>query len=305
MNRLPVLFLGLALLMGQAGSATGSGGSRGSLSGAVAESAGDTEEEAVGRGQGRTRTRTEVSTSDSQDGYQDDYQENYYEEDSGDGIPWLFAWIWGLFSGGEKDGHTPGSADNEEKKEEKEEKNPRHNLIFWYSMSHLGGDAIQGFSTFALAYSAFRGPRFRGHIGLYFSEATLGSQEKVREGISWLRDRGLVTGFRHYYTHDRSSMGFYFLTELDLGVMSWSYTHRIEVPAEDGGTVFISGDDLFVITPSIGLGMSVVQTKVVHLGASLSYGVRFPVGKTFRGFENDLFQNVGEFKLKLEASIFF
>ena len=296
-HRMGVLAPGLALFMGLAGCATGGGGNSGSLSAAVAESADEKDEEAQGRGQGRTRTKNDVSTSDSQD----DYQDYYSEEDSGGGSTWLAGLIWGLFSGGEEDEYTPGSAD----KDEKEEKNTRHNLIFWYSMSHLAGDAIQGFSTGTLAYSSFRGPRFRGHIGLYFSEGTLGGQEKVREGISWLREFGLVTGFRHYYTDDQSFMGFYFLAELDLGVMSWSYTNPIEAPAEDGGTVFISDDDLFVITPRIGLGISLVQTKVVHLGAGLSYGVRFPVGKTFREFENDLFKDVGEFKLKLEASIFF
>jgi hypothetical protein len=223
-HRIGVLVLGLALLTGLTGCATGGGGSRGSLGDAVAESADEKEEEAHGRGQGRTRTKNDVSTSDSQD----DDQDFYSEDESDDDGSWLAGLIWGLFSGGNEDEYDPGSAD----KDEEEEKNTRPNLIFWYSMSHLAGDAIQGFSTGTLAYSSFRGPRFRGHIGFYFSKGTLGGQENIREGISWLREFGLVTGFRHYYTDDQSFMGFYFLGELELGAMSWSYTNPIEAPTE-------------------------------------------------------------------------
>jgi hypothetical protein len=316
MNKFLGPILCLAVLVMLTGCATGGGSSdssggrsRGNLSDAVAQSA--QKDDSQGRGNGRTRSRNEASTSDSDEENSskdddnswndDDYQDYANDDDSDGGGSWLSGLTWGLFSGGDDDGDSPEAG--AEAGEDAEI--TRNNLNLWYSKSHLAGDTIQGFSTYSLMYSGFRGPKFRGHLGVYYGRATLGNQDNIQEGIRRISDFGVLTGFRHYFTANHSFMGFYFLMGLDLGVMSWSYTNAIEVPAEDGGTEFISDDDILMLSPSIGLGMSLIQTKVVHFGVSMSTGVRLHLGKTFQEFENDLFKDVGEFQLNLEASIFF
>ena len=60
-----------------------------------------------------------------------------------------------------------------------------------------------------------------------------------------------------------------------------------------------------IFTPYLGLGTSLLQTKSVHLGLNFTVGGRMTLGKTFKEYDNDVFKNVGEYKLNIEASIFF
>ena len=298
-----LFFAVLAMLTGCAtggGGGGSSGGSRGTLSDATARSAGQEEPET--RETERSRSRNEIFTPDSHDDYSDnDFQDYSTEDDSEDEGSWLSGLVWGLFTGGDDGGGFEEADDGNDEKIEL----TRHNLNLWYSRSHLAGDTIQGFSTWSLMYSGFGSPDFRGHVGAYGGRATLGYQPNIRDGIRRLSEYGLLLGGRKYITADNSFMGFYFLLGLNLGGMFWSYTNPIEAPSPDGGVEYISDDSIFVITPSVGLGTSLIQTRFVHLGASITTGVQFPTGKTGEGFENDLFQDMGEFKLNLEASIFF
>ena len=290
-----------------AGCATGGGGSsRGSLSQATKSSAdsGD-KDESEGRGQGRTRSKNDHRNQSYGDSsYQDDY---YEEEDSGGGF--LFGLIASLFSSdkeetydpydyqtfsdsgqdqGEYEAWTdadefgmPPAGDNEGDGGDQRGQGEgggldirRSNLNFWFSPSTLGGDVIQGFTTYTLMYSAYTGRQYRAHAGLYYGRGKKGSQQNIQDGIRWISEAGLDLGTRGYFTSDRSQLGFYLILGLRTGAVSWSYVNAIEAPNDDGTTESISADSLWLFVPYAGLGSSILQTEKVHLGFNFTVGPR-------------------------------
>jgi len=87
--------------------------------------------------------------------------------------------------------------------------------------------------------------------------------------------------------------------------MRWSYTNALEWPNEDGGIDTISNDQVVMWTFFTGLGTSLLQTKVVHLGGAVTAGARVSKDTTFEDFDNNVFKDVGEIRLSLVASIIF
>lgn len=330
------LILCLAVLVELTGCATGSNrktrGSRGKLSDATAQSA--KEEEGEGRDEGRTRTKGDSNSGQSSDS---DY-EVYYEEDSDGGTPFLIGLILSIFSGGDDD-------DKDERQNNSRESYPseygeagdrgwnsysefgpyedgedrsgddsgddgsaeirRNNLNAWYSLSRFGGDAIENFTTVTLMYSVYRGTRYRANIGLYYGRGNPGSQQNLQEGIRFLEEGGIDLGARGYLTPGHSLMGVYVLTGFRLGLFDWTYTNPITVPDGSGGLENLDSDGVGVLVPYIGIGASLLQTKLVHLGVNFTLGGRISSNKTIEDFENDVFKNVAEYKLNFEASFFF
>ncbi len=329
------LIICLAVLVELTGCATSSNrktrGSRGKLSDATAQAAGD--EEGKVRDEGRTRTKGDAGTSKNN---ASDY-EVYYEEDSDGGTPFLIGLILSIFTSsddGEKEERSNqresypseyGEAGNrawnsysefgpyEDGGDGSGEKSGdgggfdvrRSNLNAWYSRTRFGGDAIKNFSTVTLMYSVYRGTRYRANIGLYYGRGNPGSQQNLEEGLRWLDEYGLDIGARGYLTPGHSMMGVYVLTGLRLGVMGWSYTDPITVPDGSGGLEDLSTDGVGLLVPYIGIGASLLQTKSVHLGVNFTVGGRINGSTTMEDFENDVFQDVAEYKLNFEASFFF
>jgi len=330
------MILCLTVLVELTGCATSSNrktrGSRGKLSDATAQAA--KEEEGKGRGVGRTRTKGDSHSSKSSES---DY-EVYYEEDSSGGTPFLIGLILSIFTGGDDDDKDErnnnyresypseyGEAGNrawnsysefgpyEDGEDGSGEKSGdgggidirRKNLNAWYSLSRFGGDAIENFSTVTLMYSVYRGTRYRANIGLYYGRGNPGSQQPLEEKLRWINEWGLDIGARGYLTPDHSLMGVYVLTGFRLGVMNWSYTDALDVPDGTGGREQLSTDGVGLFVPYIGIGTSLLQTKSVHFGVNFTLGGRLMGGTTMEDFENDVFQNVAEYKLNFEASFFF
>ncbi len=320
------LFLALAILLVIAilsGCSTGGGGhSRGSVSNAADRAA--EEEERASRGTGRrTRTKDDHQSSSS-DLFIDD------EDDEGSFLGNLVLSIF--FSGGDDEDENqadhPVSADSETPADQPrynefafsdhsdEDPYPtltsardtsttyRHNLIVWYSQAALGGDTIENVSTVSLLYSGYSGKRFRGHAGLYYGKGDKGSQARVQAGIRDISEFGVDIGGRDYLTPHHTLMGFYLLFGARAGFLSWSYTNGIQAPTSNG-TETIDNDAVFLFTPYIGVGSSIVQVKQFHLGASVSWGPRITLFKTLESFDNDLFRDVGELRLNFEMSSFF
>ncbi len=330
------MILCLAVLVELTGCATSSNrktrGSRGKLSDATAQAAG--EDEGKGREEGRTRTKGDGGSSKTDDS---DY-EVYYEEDSGGGTPFLIGLILSIFTGGGDDEEKEernyqresypseyGEAGNrawnsysefgpyedgedgsgEESGDEGGFDIRRSNLNAWYSRSRFGGDSIKNFSAVTLMYSVYRGTRYRANIGLYYGRGNPGSQHNLEEALRSLDEWGIDFGARGYLTPGHSMMGVYVLTGLRLGGMSWSYTNPITVPDGSGGFEDLSSDTVGLLVPYIGIGVSLLQTKSVHFGVNFTLGGRLTGNKTVEDFENDVFQNVAEYKLNFEASFFF
>ncbi len=338
--RILALAMSLSLLASLAGCATGSGskrshsssgssGSRGSLTDATSGSTG--KEQGESRGEGRTRTRNDTNTS-STDTYSSNDDDDYYyeEEDSDGGGGFLVGLLLSLFSGGD---------DDEEPQEEPRPDLPdysqsgnrtwvdngefgtydddqssgggggrdikRSNLNFWYSRSHLAGDAVQGFTSYTFTYSWYTAPRYRAQAGFYFGPGKTGSQPNVRNVFSKISEAGIDIASRGYFTPEHSLLGVYAIVGLRAGAMYWSYYTPLESVADDGSVETISDDGIILFVPYIGLGTSLLQTKSVHVGVNFTLGSRLYTDKTWERYENDLFKHVGEYKLNIEASIFF
>ena len=302
------------------------------MSDATAEAAG--EEEGKGRGEGRTRTKGDANTDKNDES---DY-EVYYEEESDGGTPFLIGLILSIFTGGDDDGKEESYKNRESYPseygeagdrawnsysefgpyEEEEEGGGgksgsggggldirRSNLNAWYSRSRFGGDAIENFTTVTIMYSVYRGTRYRANIGLYYGRGNPGSQQNLQEGIQFLEEGGIDLGARGYLTPGHSLMGVYVLTGLRLGLFDWSYTNPITVPDGSGGHEELSSDGVGLLVPYIGIGASLLQTKSVHIGVNFTLGGRLTGNNTIEDFENDVFQDVAEYKLNFEASFFF
>lgn len=310
-------------------------GNRGSLSaataGATGDDVGDGREEDSGREQGRTRTKTDHQQTGTSNRSQSsgNSQDNHYveeNEDCFDLMDFMFGMVVSLFrgSGDEEDSHAaPVTYDSEYSETgnrtwsnysdvpEPDDDDgggldfKRGHLNLWYSPSWLVGDAIQGFRTFTVSYSAYSGTRYRSQLGIYYGKGIKGNQQRVQDGLSSISEAGLDIGTRGYFTPDHSLMGLYMLAGLRLGVTFWSYVEDIEAPNDDGTVETISGDGVLVFTPYLGLGTSLLQTKSVHLGLNFTVGGRLYLNRTFESFDNDLFVNVGEYRLNFEASVFF
>ncbi len=327
-RRAPLLVLCLAVGLVMAGCASGGGSSRGSVSDATAQAT--QQEEPKGREEGRTRTKNDVH----EPGYYDGSQGVYLEEESGGGN-FLVGLVASLFSGGDDDEEydpydypdfkeSQAEARDEElqtnaaefglepvnKGDDSEDDQggidiTRSNLSLWYSRSQLAGDAINSFSQFTLMYSGYTGTRYRAHGGLYYGRGQRGSQPNIQEGIRWISEAGLDVGSRGYLTPDHSLLGFYLMIGMRVGALYWSYSNAVETTDGTGAPESISKDGVLIFTPYAGLGTSLLQTKRVHFGVSFTVGGRLSLTRTFEGFDNDLFKPVGEYKLNIEASLFF
>jgi hypothetical protein len=298
------LILCLVVLMELTGCATSSNrktvDSPDKLSDATAQAA--EEEDEKDRDEGRTKTKDDTNSKKSSSR---DY-ENYFPEDWNIGTRFLVGLFLSIFIGGGDDDKEENNNDNGEQSGDEGGFGVRRNhMNAWYSLSRFGGDAIKNFSTVTLMYSVYRGYQYRANIGIYYGRGNLGSQHNLEESLQSLEEWGIDFGARGYLTPSRSMMGVYVLTGIRLGGMGWSYTEPINVPEGSGGSEDLSTDAVGLFVPYIGIGVSLVQKKSVHLGVNLTLGGRYMSGTTREEIENVVFQDVAEYKLNFEASFFF
>lgn len=297
---LPALLL-TVLVLGGCSTGGGHHGSRGSVSDAAAKAADENES---GRESGRTRTETDQWDSDSSrdtEKYTDDYEndfenyENYgYDDDDNIGPALIGGLLSGLFNGGQDTQKAYRDADF----------NPDNNLLVWLSRGNPAGDTIKNMSTVSVMHSSYRNKRWRRHVGLFYGWGKKGPQPDVQGGIDRIAEYGLEVGAREYLTPRHTFVGVYVIYGLRIGGLYWSYTEAIPVSG-DSGAETVTSDQAFIITPYLGLGTSLVQAKPFHIGASLTWGMRFVGDRTLEEFDNDLFRDTGELRLNLETSLFF
>jgi len=180
----------------------------------------------------------------------------------------------------------------------------RPNVMMWYAQADPGGDTVERLTSYTLAYSAFQGDRIRVHLGLYYGDAKRGRQLLVSEGMNTIREYGVDIGGRHYLTAGHTMAGVYVLGGMRAGQLYWTYANPVVV-VDSQGTETINNDAVWLGVPYLGLGLSPVQTETTHFGLNLTYGGRFSYSETTQGFENDVFKDVGELKLNVEAGVFF
>ncbi len=299
------LVLCLAVLMELTGCATSSNPKTVDSGDKLSEPTAQAAEEEDAKDQDEGETKTKDDTNSKKSGSRD--YENYFPEDWNIGERFLVGLFLSIFiSGGDDDKEESNNDNGEQSGDEGGFGVRRNHMNAWYSLSRFGGDAIKNFSTVTLMYSVYRGYRFRANFGIYYGRGNLGSQHNLEELLQSIEEWGIDFGARGYLTPSRSMMGVYILTGIRLGGMGWSYTDPINAPEGPGGSEDLSTDDAVgVFVPYIGIGVSLLQKKSVHLGVNLTLGGRYMSGTTREEIENVVFQDVAEYKLNFEASFFF
>lgn len=273
------------LLIGLAGCASiGSRPSRGKVSEATrraAQKENETEEER------RSRTKNEVFTTGEDD-----------EEDESGGT-FLSGMLFSSGGSEEPDARTPAQETDEEVAH-------LQRIVFGeVSHSSLAGDAIDGLDVYTVMWSAYVHSRSQGQVGLYYARGEPGSQQYVRDGIDRIYEVGAELGFRFYLREHDAQVSPYGIAGFHGGLLLWDYSNPVEIPQEDGSTNSISGDSVLVGTPYLGIGTSLIRSRMARVGLSATVGIRSPKEGTLRGFDNDLFVDVGEIRYNFDVGILF
>jgi len=289
-GRQGAILLGLLFMVLVSGCAGSSGGSKDSSRGDLSEAMTEKEEQDEGRrrGEGRTRTRTDhteqndTETTDTTYESDDDTMEI---TNSASVISWIFH---AIFSGGgdedQGDRHSVGGGQTSAAEESVSL--GRFSVGYRHSWSEMAGDAVTGFESSMVTVGFGPKDGVMGYLGFYFGKARSIRADLARNATD-LGEAGLEAGFRAYLTPDHTLMGSYLVGGLRIGEISWRYRDPI-----DGG-------------PFLGVGVSVLQTRFLHVGASVTAGIRFTRGKTSEDFNNDIFKDVGFYQWNLEGIIRF
>jgi hypothetical protein len=180
----------------------------------------------------------------------------------------------------------------------------RFSIGYRHSWSHLAGNAIKGFETGMI--TAGFGPRdgVKLYLGGFYGHGDFG-RAGISAALDELTEEGLELGVRLYLTPDHTLLGSYFKLGGRIGSMDWKYREPEEITTPEGGVTRVTEDYVFMGGPFVGAGLSILQTRHLHLGTSVMTGIRFTRGETDQGFVNDVFQDVGWWQWNLEGSFRF
>jgi len=160
-----------------------------------------------------------------------------------------------------------------------------------------------GFGGLEWGFRAER--RLRLNVQLLFFDPSLDENRGLHESLEHLQEIGLDVSPRFYFTPDHTFAGVYALLGYRIGYFSWDYVHAIRVVNDDGSVENIGSDAIFTHVFQIGLGVSPVQLKHVHIGGNVSYGIKLYMPTTRENFDNDLFRAVGAGRLSIDLAYVF
>jgi len=180
-------------------------------------------------------------------------------------------------------------------------------LIFWYSQIQLAGDtppALISASVFISVLPVVPGVCDYVSVGLYYGEGRGARGRDIQDGILLVGELGFEFGFRTYLTSKHTLFGIYWMWGFKTGLLFWEYPDPEAMPVQTGTEKPTTRDAVGVITPYLGLGVSFLQTKRVHLGVNISVGYRVTREMTELEFDNNIFYSpVVEYKLNFEVKI--
>jgi hypothetical protein len=88
-------------------------------------------------------------------------------------------------------------------------------------------------------------------------------------------------------------------------MLNWRYKNPILYDDGFGNVWEVSGDNLQFLTPYLGVGLNLVQTRRFVLGADLTGGYKFYKWNTEEGFDNDVLDDEWVAQLLMNASVVF
>ncbi len=119
-------------------------------------------------------------------------------------------------------------------------------------------------------------------------QQTSSLSESLDGGVLLLK---LQTDVNVYTTPSHTFIGQYFIFGIGYTYMQWHYANEVVVPSETGtGEDLINNDALDGLELYTGVGLHLMQTRILNLGVELTPGVIFWLGQTAEGFDNDVFR---------------
>jgi len=153
----------------------------------------------------------------------------------------------------------------------------------------LTGEEINGYPTFGLVFGGTsKTDGFGGEIRAMVGFPRLTDATGIAEGIKDEEELAIDFVFKWYTTPVHTFVGFCFIGGLRWGMLNWQYENPIEYDDGFGEIYEISGDNLQYLTPFLGVGLNLVQTKHIILGTDITGGYKFYKWNTEEGFDNDV-----------------
>jgi hypothetical protein len=165
----------------------------------------------------------------------------------------------------------------------------------------LGGRDYDGFGNVGLSFGGYPQPRLRVEGTGTLGGLSFTNQSFLGQAFKDPVEANLDVTVRYYLTPDRTFMGLYPLAGLGTGTLFWDYAHPVTV-IENGRTRTLDGDRINYFSVFGGAGVSLVQTRFVHVGGNLAGGARFYGWHTESGLKNDMLRTTGYVKAAIELT---
>lgn len=165
----------------------------------------------------------------------------------------------------------------------------------------LNGQDYDGFGTVGLSFGGYPQPQVRVDGTATADGLGFRNQGSLDQAFKEPFELNLDITVRYYLTRDRTLMGIYPLAGVGTGTLFWDYARPVTV-IEDGQPRQLGDDRINYFSFFGGAGMSLLQTRYVHVGGNLSGGVRFYGRHTESGLKNDLFKTTGYVRALIELS---
>jgi hypothetical protein len=165
----------------------------------------------------------------------------------------------------------------------------------------LGGQDYDGFTAGGLAFGGYPQPQVRVDGAVTFNDITFKNQGYLGQAFTETGELSLDVTVRYYLTRDRTFMGIYPLAGLGTGTLFWDYARPVTV-TENGADKTLTDDRINYFSFFAGGGLSLMQTRFLHLGGNLCGGVRFYGRHTESGLNNDMLKTTGYLKALIELT---
>jgi len=165
----------------------------------------------------------------------------------------------------------------------------------------LGGQDYDGFSTGGLSIGGYPQPQLRLDFAGTYDDVQFKGEGLLNQALKNAFGLNLDLAVRYYLTKDNTFMGIYPLAGLGTGTLFWDYAKPVTV-IEDGAPRTLDGDRINYFSLFGGAGMSLLQTRHLHVGGNLTGGVRLYGRHTGSGLKNDMLRTTGYAKALIDVS---
>jgi hypothetical protein len=164
---------------------------------------------------------------------------------------------------------------------------------------------LYGLSEFFLSWSFLTNGDIVASASLAFQDIPLQKTSALNASLDGgLNLLGIALDFRWYRTPGYTFIGHYLSGGVGLYGLFWEYRNELELPHYDSegyftGYELVKHDVLGALDLHGGLGLDLGQIWSVNLEGELSPGLVFGLGRTMKGFDNDVFKPFLYMKLRV------